>query len=187
MRFLLLALVLAPLAACQTSGPPRQQNLLVTYSRITTDRYDASGDLNNTNGFENDDEPDVDGWSVGLDLDLGGNLGASVAYSDREYGDDAEAEEWSGGLKYWLGGQNSYLIGLVRYAEELELNDVTSTMNGDSYWGYGIGTGITSQATENIFLDLRVVYEGLFDDISIGTDQIDLKGFVVSIGVGLLF
>ena len=83
-------------------GYVQEQKFLITYHSITLDDYSASGDLNAATGFVNNDEPDVDGWDVQLDVDLK-LADVVVGYADREIGFEAEAIEYFGGLKWWFG------------------------------------------------------------------------------------
>jgi opacity protein-like surface antigen len=188
--FALLGLALLA-SSCSAVGPAayaKEQRLLLTYYRITTDEYHASGDLNAATGFLNEGDPDLDGWDAQLDVDMSfGNVVAG--YSDREYGNFGRAEEWFGGMKWWLGGtgKNTYFMVVGRYADELTLKSPSSPVNGDAYYGYGVGGGVTAQMTENIFLDFKVLYERLIGGVDIGPDEVQLSGLVGSFGIGVLF
>jgi opacity protein-like surface antigen len=188
-RLVLFLVPVLALASCSAVGPaayPREQRLLLTYYWLTVDQYDASGDLDATTGFTNQNEPDVDGWDLQLDVRLDA-LNAVVGYSDREYGFTARADEYFGGLKWFVGSENTYFMAVGRYGPELDLTRAGVPMNGDAYFGYGVGGGVTSQMTENIFLDVKILYEDLFSDIDVGSSGLDLDGIVGSIGVGILF
>jgi len=131
-------------------------------------------------GFVTSGDPDIDGWSLQLDLGSGGYSGV-FGYDDREYGSVVNSTEFFGGVRMWLGGGSKagYLMAVGRYSKGLE----ATRQDSEDYWGYGIGGGALTQMTDNIFLDGRMMYEGLIGDIELGADDIDLHGLVISLGI----
>ncbi len=156
---------------------------MLSYSKPLESNYSASGTISAPgaiNPIEAKD-PDVDGWTAQGDL-IFGSWGVLAGYSKREFGSNIDSKEYIGGFRYWLGGSKAgYLIALGRYSEGLEI----PAGDSHSYWGYGVGAGTLTQMTENIFLDARLLYEQLFDDIGVGPTDVDLHGLVISLGIAI--
>lgn len=156
------------------------QNIAVAVHTVAYDTVDAS--------------PTAPGFELSGGIDVKG-YGAEVAFTDygpdflvgieqREY-EDVDALEYWGGLRWvFCGGTfTPYAMGKLRYSDALEL----AAGDSDSYVGWGLGGGCLVWATDMIFFDLNVMYEALFQDVdAIGAD-VDLDGWVGTVGVGIAF
>ncbi len=141
-----------------------------------------------------DGETDVKGW--GLEAELVGSGGPAVVFgwTQREYGNDqeADADEVHLGLKFYLGSDRivPYGIANLRYSEGLEFSpELAPAFQTQDYFGFAAGFGAVFLVDASFFIDVRVQYEDLLDDIELGSGLGDagLSGWVGSIGAGFSF
>ena len=180
-------LLCAALSACSALSPQQRygqspDRSVFTFYKPVRDNFSAD-DPDDVGSYKTDGDPNIGGWSLQLDSSQSG-LGWLIGYSQRKYGIKADATEFYGGGRYYLGGVqgSGYAIGLLRYSKGL---DISGGPKSDSYYGYGAGLGVTQQMTDNIYLDFQALYNGQFGDIQFGNSDVDLRGVVFSVGIAI--
>ena len=115
---------------------------------------------------------------------------AMLGWDEREY-EDVDSTEFYAGLRFMLARTDvrPYLAAKVRYGLGLEFPStaLTSDFESDEFWGVGAGGGLMAFATDNLFFDLNLSYEDVFEDIDAEGVDVDLDGWVGTVGVGFAF
>lgn len=166
-------------------GVPRTYALNVHV--IATSLLDITGDVDQTP--IDGDSAALDGWG-GEAATLGKRFTWLIGFEERTLEADVDFFEVYGGTKFNFdapGPWAPYLISTIRYSQDLEFPTVPATAS-DDFFGWAAGGGVAYHATDRFFLDARVVYEGLFEDINarMGRD-IGIAGVMVTIGAGFTF
>lgn len=156
------------------------QNIAVAVHAVAYDTVDASA---TAPGFQIDGGIDVKGYGAEVAFTAYGP-DFLVGVEQREY-EDVDAREYWGGLRWMFGADtfSPYLMGKLRYGEGLEF----TAGDSDEYIGWGAGGGFLVWATDVIFFDLNLMYEAVFQDIDAVGADVDLDGWVGTVGVGVAF
>ena len=113
-----------------------------------------------------------------------------LGWDDREY-ENVDSTEFYAGLRFPLARTDvrPYLAGKVRYGLGLEFPStaLTTEFDSDEFWGWGAGGGVLAFVSDNLFFDFNLSYEDVFDDIDAEGVDVDLDGWVGTVGVGIAF
>jgi opacity protein-like surface antigen len=188
----LLALLLC--AACSATsssaqryedGAPRGFAVLGRYAAFEDYEVDASAGGTAIGS----DEIDLDGYGAEA-IFLGSGPGFMLGWDEREY-EDVDSTEFYAGVRFMLAPTDvrPYLAAKVRYGLGLEFPStaLSPDFESDEFWGYGAGGGLMAFATDNLFFDLNLSYEDVFEDIDAEGVDVDLDGWVGTVGVGFAF
>jgi len=132
---------------------------------------------------------DLQGWSVEASA-LGQRLSWVGGYGERTLQESVDFKEIYGGamLNFRTSGTwIPYLIGTVRYSQDLNFPTMPSTTSAD-FFGWSGGIGVRHHSTDRFFLDVRLSYEGVFEDIDAGMSRnLNMQGLLAMVGAGFTF
>ena len=167
--------------------PPPERSWALNVHVIAISALDITGDVDRT-AIDGSDAR-LNGWGVEGST-LGDRFTFLVGFEEREFEKEVSFLEVYGGSKYNFeqrGPWAPYLIGTIRYSQDLRFPTMPET-SSDDFFGWSAGGGVAYHATDRFFLEARVVYEGLFHtiDARMGRD-IAFRGPVATFGAGFTF
>ena len=205
-RFAIVVLALAA-CGCSATGSAGPAGPAGTIGPVQDGRYDPGtsagfGVLARYTAFEDyevdassggsaigSDEIDLDGYGAEA-LFLRSSPAFVLGWDEREY-EDVDSTEFYAGLRFLLARTDlrPYLSAKLRYGKGLEFPStaLSPAFDSDEFWGWGAGGGLMAFVSDNVFFDLNLAYEDVFDDIDAEGVDVDLDGLVGTVGVGFAF
>ena len=164
------------LVACQSTseGVFSLEGRAIVYDDTTVDDVDAATTF---------DEEDVDVSAYGVQAALMTPIVDGLASIDwREYERETTPELNVGARRrfFEVGPIHPFVEGNLRYGIDLDTGQTS-----DDYFGWNAGVGTLIDVTEDLFLNLRVMYEAADIDLPAGSETVD--GVIATVGIGLAF
>ncbi|MFT5052199.1 MAG: opacity protein-like surface antigen [Chlamydiales bacterium] len=183
----------APSATIQNPAPGVGHNGVVerTYTLsihgIANSQMDLSGSVSSIPVAGTD--AGLQGYTVEA-ATIGKRINWLVGYSDRTLEEGVNFVEINGGAMLHLRSRGTwipYLIGTLRYSQGLDFPTSPASTSAD-FFGWAGGVGVRHHSTDRFFLDLRITYEGVLEDIDAGlTRNLNMQGLLATIGAGFSF
>lgn len=175
LRFTLLAVPFL-FASCQSmsEGLISLEGRAMVYNDSTVDDFDAATSF---------DQKDVDVTAYGVQGALMTPIVDGVVSLDwRDY-EGETTPELDVGLRrriLEIGPVHPYVEANFRYGFDLDTG-----MTSDDFTGWNAGAGALIDLTDNLFLNLRLIYESA--SIKIGNGNTDIDGVAGTVGFGVTF